>query len=83
VPSRGGAPGEADVVAALVVRDKDGFDAQAAFARCARELERSHVPDFIQLLDDFPRTASQKVQSRLLVHSFDPAQPHVFARDRR
>ena len=82
VPSRGGAPGEADVVAALVVRDKDGFDAPSAFARCARELERSHVPDFIQLLDDFPRTASQKVQSRLLVQSFDPAQPHVFPRDR-
>jgi acyl-CoA synthetase (AMP-forming)/AMP-acid ligase II len=81
VPSRGAAPGEADIVAALIVCDKDHFDVRSAFARCARHLERSHVPDFIQLVDDFPKTASEKVQNRFLVESFDPARAYVFARE--
>lgn len=81
VPSRQAAPGESDIVAALVVRDKVRFDAGLAFARCARHLERSHVPDFIQLLDEFPKTASEKVQSRRLVQGFDPSLPYVFARE--
>jgi acyl-CoA synthetase (AMP-forming)/AMP-acid ligase II len=83
IPARNAAPGETDIVAALMVRDKAHFDVGLAFRRCARNLERSHVPDFIQLVDAFPKTASEKVQNRLLVEGFDLSRPYVFARPQK
>jgi acyl-CoA synthetase (AMP-forming)/AMP-acid ligase II len=80
VPSRAGAPGETDVVAAVVARDAGTFDVDAVFARCAARLERSHVPDFIQVVDDLPRTASEKVQARFLAGQVVRSAPNVFAR---
>jgi acyl-CoA synthetase (AMP-forming)/AMP-acid ligase II len=80
VPSRLGAPGESDVVVAVVVRDRERFDANDLFERCARELERSHQPDYVQVVDDLPKTASEKVQTRYLAAAFDPAAPGVHAR---
>ena len=71
VPSRNGAAGESTIVAAVVVRDPDGFDAAALFSRCESRLERSHVPDVIQVVDDLPRTASEKVQCRFLAAALE------------
>ena len=81
VPARSGAPGESDLVAAIVAADPEHLDAAALFARCARQLERAAVPDFIQVLVELPKTATEKVQTRLLVQAFDPAAPGVYARD--
>src|SRR5437764_13214144 len=80
VPSRAGAPGETDIVAAVVARDRETFDADAVFARCAARLERSHVPDFLQVVDDLPRTASEKVQVRFLVEALSESGRNVFTR---
>jgi crotonobetaine/carnitine-CoA ligase len=80
VPSRAGAPGETDIVAAVVPRDRDTFAASAVFARCAALLERSHIPDFLQVVDDLPRTASEKVQVRFLVETLDESADNVFTR---
>ena len=71
VPSRNGAAGESTVVAAVVVRDPDVFDAAALFSRCESRLERSHIPDLIQVVDDLPRTASEKIQSRFLAAALE------------
>jgi acyl-CoA synthetase (AMP-forming)/AMP-acid ligase II len=81
IPARSGAPGESDLVAAIVAADPERLDAAALFARCAGRLERAYVPDFIQVLDELPKTATEKVQTRLLVQAFDPSSPRVFARD--
>ncbi len=81
VPARSGAPGESDVVAAVVATDPDWLDVAALFARCAERLERPYVPDFVQVLDELPKTATEKVQTRLLVQSFDPSSPRVVSRD--
>src|SRR5581483_5119569 len=67
VPARSGAPGESDVVAAVVVRDPAQLDVAALFARCAARLERTHVPDYLQIVDELPKTATEKVQTRVLV----------------
>ncbi len=80
VPSRAGAPGETDIVAAVVVRDPDTFDAEPLFQRCAARLERSHVPDFLQVVDDLPRTASEKVQARFLLEQLSESAENVFTR---
>jgi crotonobetaine/carnitine-CoA ligase len=80
VPARSAAPGESDLVAAVVATDPGGLDVAALFARCAERLERAYVPDYIQVVDELPKTATEKVQTRLLVQSFDPSSPRVFAR---
>ena len=80
VPSRSGAPGESDVVVAVVVRDPAAFDVAGLFARCQADLERSHVPDYVQVLEELPKTATEKVQTRLLAEAFDPAAADVFER---
>jgi acyl-CoA synthetase (AMP-forming)/AMP-acid ligase II len=81
VPSRSGAPGESDLVASVVASDPAGLDVAALFARCAERLESAYVPDYIQVLGELPKTATEKVQTRLLVASFDASAPGVFARD--
>jgi crotonobetaine/carnitine-CoA ligase len=82
VPARSGAPGESDVVAAVVVRDPERLDVAVLFTRCAERLERAHMPDYLQVVDELPKTATQKVQARLLTESFDPSSPRVHARDK-
>lgn len=79
VPAMSGAPGESDIVVAVVVRDRDAFDVRALFERCRRELERSHVPDYVQVVDELPKTATEKVQTRFLAEVFDQAAPGVYA----
>lgn len=81
VPARTRAPGESDVVAAVVARDPARAAAAALFARCRARLERAHWPDYLQVLAELPKTATEKVQTRTLVASFDPSSPDVHARD--
>jgi crotonobetaine/carnitine-CoA ligase len=69
--SRGLAPGERDIVAALVPADRDSFDAASVVQACRQKLDRNSVPDFIQLMDDIPKTASEKPQERFLVEAFE------------
>jgi crotonobetaine/carnitine-CoA ligase len=80
IPARSAAPGESDLVAAVVAADPERLDVAALFARCAERLERAYVPDYIQVVHELPKTATEKVQTRLLVQSFDPSSPRVFAR---
>lgn len=80
VPARSGAPGETDVVVAVVPANPDAIDIPGLFELAERSLERSHIPDFIQVVDALPRTASEKVQARFLVERFDEASAAVFSR---
>jgi crotonobetaine/carnitine-CoA ligase len=80
IPARSGAPGETDIVAAVVPVDAETFTAEAVFTRCATSLERSHVPDFLQVVTDLPRTASEKVQVRYLVSQLTESADNVFSR---
>jgi crotonobetaine/carnitine-CoA ligase len=66
VPSAAGAPGETDIVAAIVVANRSAFDVDLVLAHGRRSLERSHVPDVIQLVAELPVTPSAKVQTRSL-----------------
>lgn len=79
VPASSGAPGEKDVVAAIVARDRARFDARAVFAHCRAGLEPNFVPGYLQLLDEIPKTASEKPQERFLLELFRPDADGVFA----
>ncbi len=70
-PSEGLAPGEKEVVAAVVPVDRNNFDLAAIFQACHETLDRNSVPDYIQLVDAIPKTASEKPQERFLAEAFE------------
>jgi len=77
VPSANGAPGEKEVVAAIVV-DRARFDASAIFAGCQRKLEANFIPSFLQVLDEIPKTASEKPQDRFLIEALKASTAEVY-----
>lgn len=80
VASANGTPGEKDVVAAIVARDPGTWDAASVFAFCEQRLERNSVPSYLQLVEEIPKTASEKPLERVLLESFGPTAPNVFVR---
>jgi crotonobetaine/carnitine-CoA ligase len=70
VPSSNGTPGEKDVVAAVVASKEHTFSADDVFAVCQDKLEASFVPSYLQLVDEIPKTASEKPQERFLLDMF-------------
>lgn len=80
VPGASGVPGEKDIVAALTVLDRREWDASDVFAHCERRLERNCVPSFLLLVDEIPKTASEKPLERVLLENFDRSGANVFAR---
>jgi crotonobetaine/carnitine-CoA ligase len=79
VPAASGAPGEKDVVAAVVLDPGAPWDPASIFAICREKLEPNFVPGWLQLVDEIPKTASEKPQERLLAAAFDPNAPTVHA----
>lgn len=73
-------PGEKEIVAAIV--PKGGIDLSIAelFQRCRSSLEACHVPDYVQLISEIPKTASEKPQERLLIEDFLDNTANVYAR---
>jgi len=69
VPASNGAPGEKDVVAAVVPAGET-IDAQDLFLCCRRALEPNFVPTFVQVVQAIPKTASEKPQERILLQEF-------------
>ncbi len=82
IPAANGAPGEKDVVAAVVPKDMASFQPQALFRACRCGLEPNFVPSYIQVLPQIPKTASEKPQDRFLVEALasDPASVHQESR---
>jgi crotonobetaine/carnitine-CoA ligase len=80
VPAASGAPGEKDVVAAVVPRDPAAFgvaEVAEVFAHCRRQLEANFVPSYLQVVDEIPKTISEKPQARFLLDAFAPDAPNV------
>ena len=82
VPAASGAPGEKDVVAAVVAVEGTVVEPQSVFAICRRELEANFVPSYLQVLGEIPKTASEKPQERFLLDDFALDAPHVFTEER-
>jgi len=70
VPAASGAPGEKDVVAALVLLDGSEPAPESVFAWCRERLEPNFVPNFLQIVEEIPKTASEKPQERFLAERF-------------
>jgi crotonobetaine/carnitine-CoA ligase len=77
--SEGLAPGEREIIGAVVPADRECFDVAAVFQACREKLDRNSVPDFIQVMDEIPKTASEKPQERFLVEAFETKPDDVYA----
>jgi crotonobetaine/carnitine-CoA ligase len=42
------------------------------FAACRHSLEPNFVPSYVQMVEEIPKTASEKPQERFLLERFDP-----------
>ncbi|ABW67277.1 AMP-binding protein [Desulfosudis oleivorans] len=77
VPAASGAPGESDIVAAMAPFAGRTVDVEGVKQTCLAELERNSVPTYFQIVDEIPKTISEKMLSRVLEEQFDPNAPNV------
>jgi crotonobetaine/carnitine-CoA ligase len=78
VPAASGAPGESDIVAAIVAFNRATLNVASIFAKCRKELEANFVPTYVQTLDEIPKTISEKPQERFLIERFNNDKGNVF-----
>jgi len=79
IEAASGAPGEKDVVAAIVSDGTEEFSAETIYAACRQGLESNFVPGYLQLVKEIPKTASEKPQTRFLLEQFSKDADNVFA----
>ena len=61
------APGEKEVIAAIVPQSGRDFEPAKIFERCRTQIGTNAVPSFIQIVEEIPKTASEKPQERFLI----------------
>jgi crotonobetaine/carnitine-CoA ligase len=79
IPAASGSPGEKDVVAAIVAVPGHTIDPASVFAACRAGLEANFVPSYLQVVDEIPKTASEKPQERFLLDAFAPDASGVYS----
>jgi crotonobetaine/carnitine-CoA ligase len=77
VEARSGAPGEKDVVAAVVAVPGKTIEPQSFRDHCRAGLEANFVPTYLQIVNEIPKTASEKPQERFLRERFDEVTSEV------
>jgi len=82
VTAASGAPGESDVVAAIVPLDRSTLDLASIYDKCREELESNFVPSYLQVLDEIPKTISEKPQERFLIELFENEKDGVYTEER-
>ena len=81
VKAASGAPGEKDVVAAVVPANPGEICAQALFRHCREKLEASSVPSYFQMVGEIPKTASEKPIERFLLEAFNQGSEKIFTEE--
>jgi crotonobetaine/carnitine-CoA ligase len=81
VPAASGAPGEKDVVAAIVPMSRSDLDLASIYKKCREELESNFVPSYLQILDEIPKTISEKPQERFLIELFESDKADVYTEE--
>jgi len=78
IPAASGAPGESDLVAAVVPFPGRSVDPGSLFQACLAGLERNSVPSYLQVVEEIPKTVSEKNLDRVLRDQFSPAAANVY-----
>ena len=83
IEASSGAPGENDLVAAIVPLPDSRPDVEGIFTYCRNHLENNSIPSFIWIVDEIPKTASEKNLSRVLKETFHPEAKGVYSLERK
>jgi crotonobetaine/carnitine-CoA ligase len=78
IPAQSGAPGEQDMVAAVVPANPTRFNAASVFAACRGALAPNAIPSYLQVVAELPKTLSEKPQPRILREQFKATGANVF-----
>jgi acyl-CoA synthetase (AMP-forming)/AMP-acid ligase II len=78
IPAASGAPGESDLVAAVAPFAGKKIDVGSVFKMAMEGLERNSVPSYIQVVEEIPKSPSEKHLDRLLRDAFSPDADNVF-----
>ncbi|MDI6830146.1 MAG: AMP-binding protein [Actinomycetota bacterium] len=78
IPAASGAPGESDLVAAVVPFEGRAIDPDSIFKAALEGLERNSVPSYIQVVEEIPKSPSEKHLDRVLRDAFHPDADNVF-----
>ena len=78
IPAASGAPGESDLVAAVVATESAQISPQSLFNHCIENLEGNAVPSYLQVVAEIPKTASEKNLDRLLQEAFSKDADNVY-----
>jgi len=78
IPAESGAPGESDVVAAVVLVNGREIDPKSVFRLCRDKLDGNFVPSYVQVVQDIPKSASEKNLDRLLKEDFRREADNVY-----
>ncbi len=79
IPAESGAPGESDIVAAVVPAPGADLDVKVISKELSKILEKSYIPQYLQIVDEIPKTASEKNLDRVLREDFSRDAGNVFA----
>jgi acyl-CoA synthetase (AMP-forming)/AMP-acid ligase II len=77
IPSSSGAPGESDIVAAVAPFPGKQVDIDSLRGLCMKKLERNSVPSYFQIVDEIPKTITEKALDRALKEQFRPDAPNT------
>ena len=72
IPAASGAPGESDIVAAVTCFPGKQMNVDSLRELCLDKLERNSVPSYFQLVDEIPKTITEKALDRVLREQFRP-----------
>jgi crotonobetaine/carnitine-CoA ligase len=73
------APGEKEVIAAIVLLPGHTFDPCLVFEHCRQKIGTNSVPGYVQIVSEIPKTASEKPQSRFLVNMLTEDNASLFS----
>ncbi len=79
IPAASGAPGESDIVAAISPFKDKIIDPISIYEKCKKELTANFIPSYLQVLDDLPKTISEKPLERVLRDMFNQGKGEIFA----
>ncbi len=79
IPAESGAPGESDIVAAIVPAVGMTIAPETIFKVLLSGLDNNSVPSYLQVVDEIPKTASEKNLDRILRDDFAKEAPNIHA----
>ena len=78
VPAASGAPGESDLVAAIEPFKGITIDPGSIYERCEKNLEANYIPSYLQIIEELPRTLTEKPLARQLKEMFEREEGTIY-----